>query len=272
MELEVILPSNAEKIAPIFVTSPMNYNGGALLQRMACASDNGFCYGDNLLDEILSQIDWAFELVERHQNAKENEKMILQNALDRNPATWMPELGPPLDLYTASLMSVIYNLPHTAQHYALEQGRSVWMVGRAAIAVSRLKDMLGIFPQSKIIIIHRNPLDTIRDALRDRPTSDVRELCISWNVMMRDYLGIKSDRVLKILYESAQTNSEEFRNELEEFTGLQGTTDQIINTGSEAELPSSFELSNTLENQIKDLCADMLAVYYPHLTPDIRQD
>lgn len=268
MELEVILPPSAESVSPIFITSPMNYCGGALLQRIACSSDNGFCFGDNFFDEILSQIDWAFELIERHQSAEQSEKNVHDLALERKPATWMPELALPLDIYTASLMSVIYNLPHTAQNYANDKGRDIWMVARSSITATRLTDILGVFPESKIIIIHRNPLDAIRDALRDRPGADVKEHCLLWNAMMREYLTFKSDRVLKIQYETAQENAVEFAADLGAFTGMEGITPDIVDAGSEAELESELKLDETLEIQIKELCADMLAVYYPHLVPD----
>ena len=269
MELEVILPPTAEKIAPIFVTSPTNHSGGGLIQRTVCASTNGICFGDNLFDEFLSQIDWALELVERHQTAKDIEQSLLNNVLNGEVRTWMPELGLPLDLYTAALMSVIYNLPHTAQSYAKEESRSIWMVARASVAGTRLIDLLNLFPMAKMVIIHRNPLDIIRDALRDHPTLDISELCQTWNQYMRDYLDIKSDRVIKLHYEHAQSDVEGFSQALTSFTGIEGITEQLRNAGCEAELSSESELSETLVAQIQSNCTDMLSVYYPDLVSKI---
>ena len=183
MELEVTLPPSAEKISPIFITAPCNHAGGALLQRSVSASSNGFCYGDNIFDEVLSQIDWAFELIERHQRDKVQEQKVLENTLDGKPGTWMPELAPPHDIYMASLLSAIYNLPHTAQHFAHEQSRDIWMMARASVPATRMGDLLSIFPTSKGIFIHRNPLDIVRDTLTDKPGTNVTDICVMWNKM-----------------------------------------------------------------------------------------
>jgi len=267
MELEVTLPPSAEQIHPIFITSPCNYSGGALLQRSVCASTDGFCYGDNLFDEVLSQMDWAFELIDRHQAAKDHEQNTLENALSGSPATWMPDLAPSHEIYMASLMSGIYNLPHTAQHFAKQQDKNVWMMARAGVSAPRMNDLLALFPSSKAIFIHRNPLDVVRDALRDRPGTAINELCTNWNTMMREYLTFQSDRMLKLTYEYAQLDADAFTNTLQEFTGTTGLQGTVSDAGVEAELSSQYELSPDIEQQIKLQCGDMLAVYYPELAP-----
>lgn len=267
MEMEVTLPPSAEQIRPIFITSPCNHAGAALIQRSVSMSTNGFCYGDNLFDEIMSQIDWAFGLIERHQNNKEREQQVLDDALNRKPSTWMPELAPPHDIYMASLLSVIYNLPHTAQHCVQENGRDIWMLARASVAASRMNDLLSIFPTSKGIFVHRNPLDIVRDTMRDAPGSNVTDICVMWNDMMSEYLTFQSDRLLKLCYEDAQTNPDAFATSIEEFSGVTGLQGNILDAGSEAELESSFELSPEVERQIKVQCEDMLAVFYPTLVP-----
>ncbi len=268
MELEIVLPTSAESISPIFITSPSNHSGGGLLQRSVCKTSNGFCFGDNLFDETLTLVDWAFGLIKRHQDAKERERQLLDLAIAGEPQTWMPELAMPYEMYMASLLSVIYNVPHTAQHYAKEQGRDIWMMARAGIPSDRLTDLLSIYPQSKAIFIYRNPLDTIRDALRDRPEISINDMCALWNDMMKGYLTIKSDRLLKLCYEDSLIRQDEFVNAVEEFTGLTGLQGNIINAGVEAELESDLELTDEQTNAIKNNCEDMLAVFYPELTPE----
>jgi len=265
MELEVTLPTKAGEIAPIFITSPCNHSGGALLQRAICATQSGICFGDNMFDEILSLVDWAVELIDRHQKLRDTEAGVLDRVLSKNPATWMPELAPPFDLYTSSLFSVIYNLPYTAQQYANENGLSTWAMSRAGIRASRINDLLSIFPSSKAIFIYRNPLDIARDRMRDHPDTDIRELCHEWSTVMQEYLHTSSPKLTKLRYEDAVDDTGQFVSELGAVTGLTGFDDATLTGGVEAETESSFELDEQQKDEIRMLSADMLAVHYPDL-------
>ncbi len=265
MDLEVTLPPNSETISPIFITSPYNHSGAAMLQRALCTGQNSICYGDNLFDELLSLIDWSVGLVERHQEQKEWESSVLDLALNRTPTTWMPDLGPSPDIYSASLFSVAYNLPFTAQSYAVEQGRDVWAIARAGIATSRINDLLSMFPNSKAMFVHRNPLDIVRDALRDRPDSNVRDICDAWNEGMRDFLVYSSDRLLKLQYEDASENTDAFLSTIQDFTNAHGMSPAVVNVSSESEKDSDYEMGEDLKFLVQTQCNDMLAVYYPAL-------
>ena len=148
------------------------------------------------------------------------------------------------------------------------------MMARAGVPATRMGDLLSIFPTSKGIFIHRNPLDIVRDTLTDRPGTNVTDICVMWNSMMSEYLTSSSDRLLKLCYEEAQIHPDAFANALEEFSGVKGIQGNIIRHqtcgirgGSEAELDPPFELSAELERQIKIQCEDMLAVFYPELAP-----
>ncbi len=263
MDIEITLPTTAEKTFPIFITSPCNHSGGALLQRAVCASENAICFGDNFYDEIGSLVDWAGGLIDRHKKLKDSEENILKAALDRNPKTWMPELALPFNLYTGSLLSVVYNLPFTAQSYLEDIDRDIWMTSRASIPSERLDLLLSLFPKGKAIFIYRNPFDTVRDAMRDKPDSNIREICKMWNNMMADYLQFANDNLIKIRYEDALDNTEEFIATLEEFTDVKGLSKEILQVSSEAEMDSSFELNSDFKSLVEALCEDMLAVYYP---------
>ncbi len=265
MDIEVKLPPVADTLSPIFVVSPCNHSGGALLQRAVCESENGFCYGDNLFDEITSLLDWSVGLLERHQKQKSIEEDVLKDALERAPSKWMPELAPEFDLYMASLFSSVFNLPFTAQDFAKQNGRDVWMVTRASVPAWRLNDLLSIFPKSKAIIIYRNPLDIVRDALRDRPETNIRDVCELWNASMKDFLSISIDRILKLKYEDATEQTEAFLSHLEDFTDIRGLRNDTIACDNEAETDSQYELGQDLKVLVQKNCEDMLAVYYPHL-------
>jgi hypothetical protein len=263
MDIEITLPSTSEKTFPIFITSPCNHSGGALLQRAVCGSQNGFCFGDNFYDEISSLVDWAGGLIDRHKQLKDSEEMILNAALDRQPKSWMPELSLPFDLYIGSLLSVVYNLPFTAQTYIAEIDREIWMTSRASISSERLDLLLSLFPKGKAIFIYRNPVDMVRDAMRDNPEVNIRSLCATWNTMMHDYLKFSHTNLLKIRYEDATEQTPDFIAALEDFTAVKGLQKNIIQVSCEAEIDSSFELNSDLTSLVGTLCEDMLAVYYP---------
>ncbi|MBT3558133.1 MAG: hypothetical protein HN644_08965 [Rhodospirillales bacterium] len=265
MDLEVILPADAEALTPILITSPNNCAGGAMLQRAFCTGENSIGFGDNLFDEIMSLVDWSFSLVERHQNQKDWEAEAITKALDRAPAPWMPELALPLDVYTASLMSVIYNLPFTLQSYASDLGREVWSISRAGIASSRMNDLGTVLPNSKMIFVYRNPLDVVQDFLRDSPDANVRDICDTWNTVMHDYLTYASDRLLKLRYEDATDDVDKFLTSLQDFTGAKGIDPAVVAVESESELGSDYTIGDDLKALVQRQCEDMLAVYYPEL-------
>lgn len=265
MELEVTLPTRASEIAPIFITSPCNHSGAALLQRAICATQSGICFGDNMFDEILSLVNWAIELIERHQTLKSAEAQVLEQALNNKPTKWMPELAPPFDLYTSSLFSVIYNLPYTAQQFANEKGFNIWALSRASVQATRINDLLSVFPNSTAIFIHRNPIDTARDRMRDDPATDIPALCHEWSTSMQGYLQSSSPKITKLRYEDAVNDTDRFVSTLETATGLSGFDVHDLTGGVEAETESSFELNEQQKNDIRAHCADMLAVYYPEL-------
>lgn len=265
MDLEVTLPPNASMIAPLFVTAPCNHSGSAMLQRLLCTHEKGICFGDNLFDEVLSLIDWAVGLIERHQTTREPESHVLGQALAGTPARWMPELAPSFDLYMSSLFSVVYNLPYTTQEFAKDNARDVWGMARAGVPASRMGDLLSVFPMSKAIFIHRNPMDIIRDRKRDIPQTAITEVCAEWNLSMRDYLAASDDRLVKIRYEDAVADAATVRATIEGMTGLEGLSDDILSEGNEAELGAAVELADDEIAQIQKQCGDMLAVYYPEL-------
>lgn len=265
MDIEITLPATAEKLFPILITSPCNHSGGALLQRAVCQSDNAICFGDNMFDEVNSLVDWAGGLIERHETQLESEKKILSAALDRKSQTWMPELALPFDIYTRALLSVVYNLPFSAQDFASANGRDIWMMARASIPCERLDLLLSLFPKGKAIFIYRNPFDIVRDAMRDNPNANVREICKSWTTMMDEYLKFSHKSLMKIRYEDAIENTEEFITSLEKFTAVKGLSKDIIQVSCEAEIDSEFELNSDLTSIISTLCEDMLAVHYPTL-------
>ncbi len=268
MELDVILPPKAETIAPITITSPGNHAGAAMLQSAICASDNAICYGDNFYDEISSLLDWAINLIERHQNIRSVEEKVLNAALEREPAKWMPELAPPYDLYTASIFSVVYNLPFTAQSFAQQNGRDIWAIARSNIRSSRMMDMISVFPRSHGIFIYRNPMNIVRDAICDNPDSDVANICDAWSATMRDYLSLSSEKVLKLRYEDASDTPDDVIQTIENFTGITGLRADIIARNNEAELLEADQLDDDMIASIKNKCADMLAVYYPEMVSD----
>lgn len=265
MELEVTLPPNASMIAPVFITSPCNHSGGAKMQRLMCSHEKGICFGDNLFDEVLSLIDWAVGLIERHQMTREPELAVLEQTLAGTPARWMPELAPSFELYASSLFSVIYNLPYTTQEFAQQNGRDVWGMARAGIAASRMGDLLSVFPQSRGIFIYRNPIDVVRDRKRDVPDMGIAEICAEWNLSMRDYLAAPSERLTKIKYEDTVSDAATIRESLQEITGLGDLSLEILSEDNESELDAAVELTDADIAQIKQQCGDMLAVYYPDM-------
>ncbi|MEQ8664790.1 MAG: sulfotransferase [Rhodospirillales bacterium] len=265
MDLEVTLPPTAQTISPIMITAPTSHGGTALLQRAICKSENAICYGDNLFEQILSIVDWSTSLIEQHRPRQALEEEALANALTRSPLKWMPDLAPEFRQHMSSIFSVIYNIPHLAEQFALEQDRAVWAMIRQEIPAPLMNDLLSMFPNGKAIIVHRNPFDTIADLLQDRPDSDVSSLCELWNMGMDGYLRFSDARALKLRYEDSTDDPAGFAEKVAEFTGIRGFPTSGIDAGNEAENEATHTLNDVRIGEIRTACADMLTVYYPEL-------
>lgn len=266
MDLEVTLPPTAQTISPIMITAPTSHAGTALLQRAICMSDNAICYGDNLFEQQLSIIDWATSLIEQHRPRQTLEEEALANALTRKPMKWMPDLAPEFRQHMSAIFSVIYNLPHSAEQYALDQERPVWAMIRQEIPSPLMSDLLSMYPNGKAIFIHRNPFDTVSDMLHDRPDTDVNATCELWNLAMEGYLRFSNERALKIRYEDSTDDPDGFAAKISEFTGINGLPASGIDAGNEAENEGAHPLDEAHVETIRTACADMLTVYYPELT------
>ena len=265
MDLEVTLPTTAQTISPIMITAPTSHSGTALLQRGICKSENAICYGDNMFEEMLSLIDWSTTLIEQHRPRQAMEDEALASAMTRTPAKWMPDVAPEFRQHMSSIFSVIYNIPHSAEQYAAEQGRPIWAMIRQEVPSLLMGDLLSMFPSGKAIFIHRNPFDTIADVLHDRPDEDVNALCELWNMSMDGYLRLNDPRTLKLRYEDATDDAAAFAENIADFTGIKGFPTSGIEAGNEAENDGAHTLDEAQVETIRTACADMLTVYYPEL-------
>jgi len=265
MDLEVTLPPSAQEISPILIVSPTSHAGTALLQRMMCQSSNGLCYGDNTFEELLSIVEWSTSLIDAHQGRQENEERVLAAALGRRPERWMPDLAPEFRIHMSSVFSTVYNLPHTAQAFAQENGYDVWGMIRGDMPAALLSDLLSVFPNGKAVLVHRNPFDTARDMLRDDPLADVNGLCNAWSLGMDGYLKTGHMRLAKLRYEDAVEDPGKFADAFSKAAGLNGLSADTVDAGDEASSGGDRELSDAERSMIAERCADMLAVYYPDL-------
>ena len=265
MVLSVNAPPGAHELSPTFITAPAPHNGTSLLQRLICTSEEGICYGDNLADEILSLVDWAMAMIQRHQEYTDQEADVLAKALDRTPNKWMPELAPAFDPYMSALFSVLYNLPQAAADFAKTEGREQWSVSKPGIPAQRASELLSLFPKARVIFIHRNPLSAFRDHLRDAPGANIEEFGKTWNTHCRDYLALSSDRVLKLRYEDAVESPEAFIQGLEAFTGCTISLPDDVQDKNEAESTTNTQITAEQKGLLQAYCSDMLSVYYPSL-------
>lgn len=266
MDFEVTLPPLAQTIQPVMIVSPTSHCGTAMLQRAMCCSGNAVCYGDNVFEELLSIVEWATSLIEAHHERREPAEESLAAALERKPKKWMPDLAPEFKLHMSSIFSTIYNIPHTAQQFATENGYDVWGMIRNDMPPPLLADLLSVFPSGKAILIHRNPFDAARDLLRDHPQADLTDFCKTWSLGMDGYLKIRHERLIKLRYEDAEMIADAFIEKLAAATGSTGMTAESLEAGSESETTSGRELTDNERNLIAINCANMLAVYYPDLS------
>lgn len=157
-------PSHYLTAAPIIVTSPTTRCGTTLVQRLLCASDNAFVYGEDIGLQIRTLTHWFVGLIQHLEQNGEAGDEDFRLALDGRLTDWRPGLSAPTKIVTAAWVNAFYQMPMALANYGSSIGRPVWGFKYPAYGWRTVEALLSLLPRAKVIYIFRNPIEALKSA------------------------------------------------------------------------------------------------------------
>ncbi len=172
---------------PVFIASPIRRSGTTLLQRLFCSAPNTLIYGENCANEnqFFSNIYSSKQLFFQHNSgARDN---MLQKVLDGDANEWIADLMPEMGPYMEALKKSCFSLFDHYQQFAESKGRPIWGMKMAEWHPSSWQQLQGLFPDSRLVYIHRNLRDSVRSAKRVNMVQSLQEIQ-QFSQTYREYL------------------------------------------------------------------------------------
>jgi hypothetical protein len=208
--------------APIIVTSPTTRCGTTLVQRLLCASDNAFVYGEEIgaefraLAALLSQQIHQFE--QKQAALDDAFHLALAGAL----RDWRPGLTPPTAVLLKAWIDVFYQLPLALADYGQTIERPIWGFKWPGCPPDTLRTFQTLMPGARVVYVVRNIVDTLKSAKARRFVKSPPEAaayCAEWARNLRGVASLPADRLLVIRYEALMQERDAHLAALARFTG-----------------------------------------------------
>jgi hypothetical protein len=209
---------------PIIVTSPTTRCGTTLVQRLLCASDNAFVYGEEIGSEfraLAGLLSQQIRYFEQKQTALDDTfELALAGAL----RDWRPGLTPPSAVMLKTWIDVFYQLPVALADYGRTIERPIWGFKWPGCPAETLRSFQALMPGAKVVYVLRNIVDTLKSAKARRFVKSPEEAgayCAEWARNLRGVASLPADRVLVIRYEALLQERDAHLAVLSQFTGAQ---------------------------------------------------
>ncbi|MGZ3275281.1 MAG: sulfotransferase [Caulobacteraceae bacterium] len=269
--------------APVIVTSPTTRCGTTLVQRLLCASDNAFVYGEEIGNQFRTL---AGMLVAQIRHCEANGEAMDEGfrlAMAGTLREWRPGLAPPAQTVVDAWAAAFYQLPMTLHAFGQSLGRPIWGFKWPGCPSEAVRTFLTLMPRAKVIYVLRNAADALASAKARRfvvSTDDAARYCADWTRSVKGFAAIAGDPRLMILkYEDLIADREQGLRALSAFTGAQNIRrsefDLKVNTfeGDEAEGRSPTQYIAPLPLTEADWAVleaeagEAMAELYPALAP-----
>lgn len=217
------IPNRYLGIAPIIVTSPSPRCGTTLVQRLLCASDNAFIYGEEIGHQLRTLTAWLFGLMRHWEQTGLSVDQDFARCLAGELNDWRPGLTAPTEVMFRAWSETFYQLPLALAGHAVEIGRPVWGFKTPGYTRDMLRTLLTLLPRARVVYLFRSPFDVVRSAKARRFVAaehEVAALCTDWARNMSEVAELSADpRVLFLKYEELVQRQDEATRLLELFTG-----------------------------------------------------
>lgn len=166
------------------------------------------------------------------RSTKEWRNEQLKDVLEGNVNQWIPDLMPEIDGYLAAYKNAAMTVIQHYADFAAQNGKTVWGVKLPEWHPASLLQLTQLFPDAKIIYLHRNLADCLRSAKgieMVQGLTEVRQFCQTWK-QHTDYAlqHLIADNILHFQYEKWVAAPETGINTLEQFTGAHDIVHQVM--------------------------------------------
>lgn len=184
----------------LIISAASHRSGSTWVQRIVHAATDIFVWGEPF--PLIEVLFYAYSVYKDQQvvRSQEYETFMLNN---QDPTIWVANISPPLDHLKRSLslfLSEYFGGCSNKSRYGWKEIR----YGRDELAFLR-----ELFPDLKIILLVRNPIDVVRSLKaqgwlgRWRDTENIQILAQHWNTRVQGYLQISQQpNTLLLKYEN----------------------------------------------------------------------
>ena len=267
--------------APVIVTSPTTRCGTTLVQRLLCASDNGFIYGE----EIGAQFRTLAGLFAVQIRACDANGAAMDDAfalaLAGGLKDWRPGLTPPSQVVLNAWTQAFYQLPTTLAAFGKGVGRPIWGFKWPGCPADTARTFMTLMPRTKVVYVLRNVVDALKSAKARLFVLDAEgaaAFCAEWARNVTGFMAMADDpRVMLLRYEDLIEDREAGLAALAAFTGVEGMRrsefDLKVNTfeGNEdgGHSPTGYIAPQPLTDEdwtaLRAQAGEVMARYYPDL-------
>jgi len=269
--------------APVVVTSPTTRCGTTLVQRLLCASDNGFVYGEEIGNQFRNLAGlFATQIKACDQNGQAMDDAFAL-ALAGGLRDWRPGLTPPAKIVLNAWADVFYQFPVGLAVFGEAIGRPVWGFKWPGCQADTLRTYLTLMPRTKVVYVLRNVVDALKSAKARRfvtSTEGAEGFCAEWARNVAGLAALAGDpQLLVIKYEDLIEDRETVLAALSDFTGVRNMRrsefDLKVNTfeGQEeaGHSPTQYiapeELTEADWAVLRAQAGAMMAEHYPAFLP-----
>jgi hypothetical protein len=265
--------------APVIITSPSTRCGTTLVQRLLCASDNAFIYGEQVgaqFRELTGLFAHHIRWCEDHGAAMDETFQLALGGLLRD---WRPGLTPPSQVVLDAWTEVFYHLPMALAAFGEAVGRPVWGFKWPGCPAPTLRAFLALMPQTRVVYVVRNAVDALKSAKARRfvcSSEDAAGYCANWAGNLRGAMAMADDpRMMVLRYEDLIADRESALAALCALTGAQNVRrsefDLKVNTfeGEEADGHSPTQyiepavLTEADWSALREQAGEVMAEHYP---------
>jgi hypothetical protein len=279
------IPRRYLSLAPVIVTSPTTRCGTTLIQRLLCASDNAFIYGEEIGNQFRMLGSLLAHQVQVCDAAGDAVDEDFCRALIGELKRWQPGLRPPGQVLIDALTETFFQLPQRLAGFGDTIGRPIWGFKWPGCPPETLHLFLALMPQARIVYALRNPADALRSAKARRfvrSTEDAAAFCGQWAQHVTAMAPWADDpRVMVLRYEDLVDRDRAGQMaRLQAFTGVTGVRggefDLKVNTFEGDERDGHSPLGYIAPEPLTDddravLRAEAglaMAPHYPELEPE----
>jgi hypothetical protein len=276
------LPDRYLTAAPVIVTSPTTRCGTTLVQRLMCASDNAFVYGEEIGNQFRT-LAGLFSTQIRYcdQNSEAMDEAFYL-ALAGGLRDWRPGLTPPAQILLSAWTDAFYQLPLSLQTFGQVVERPIWGFKWPGCPADVLRTFLILMPRTKVVYVLRNAADALASAKARRfvvTAEEAARYCAEWTRNVQGFEALGDDpRLLLLKYEDLIADRERGLAELAAFTGAENLRaaefDIKVNTfegeESEGHSPTQYiapaPLTGADRDALRAETGEAMARHYPELT------